>query len=117
MTYLYPAKSFGGMDWLCLFFAGVFEIGWPIGFKMAGCSSNKIAWIVFAVAAMAVSGLLLFAAQRTIPIGTAYAVWTSIGTAGTFIVGVLAFGEPSGLMRVLAVAVILIGVAMLKLSE
>jgi quaternary ammonium compound-resistance protein SugE len=66
---------------------------------------------------MALSGWLLWLAQREIPIGTAYAVWTGIGAAGTFVVGVLYFGDVSSLVRWLGVALILGGVLMLKLGH
>ena len=65
---------------------------------------------------MAASGALLFYAQRTIPMGTAYAVWTGIGAAGTFIVGVWLFGDAASLLRILSVMLIVAGVVGLKLA-
>jgi quaternary ammonium compound-resistance protein SugE len=73
--------------------------------------------ILVAVGFMAVSGFLLWLAQREIPIGTAYAVWTGIGAAGTFAVGVMFYGDPSSFWRYLGVALIVAGVATLKLSH
>ena len=70
-----------------------------------------------AVLCLAVSGLLLWLAQRQIPIGTAYAVWTGIGAAGTFLVGVLVYGDPASLARYLGVVLIIAGVATLKLAH
>ncbi|EOG9298959.1 multidrug efflux SMR transporter, partial [Proteus mirabilis] len=70
-----------------------------------------------AVAFMAVSGFLLWLAQRHIPIGTAYAVWTGIGAAGTFLVGVLYYGDPTSVARYFGVALIVAGVITLKLAH
>lgn len=103
--------------WLCLIVAGLFEIGWPVGLKMAQTPGKISAGVALAVTCMAFSGWLLWLAQKTIPMGTAYAVWTGIGAAGTFFVGVLFYGDPIGLMRFLGVALIIAGVAMLKLGH
>jgi len=103
--------------WLCLIVAGLFEIGWPVGLKMAQAPGKVLAGAAIAGACMAFSGWLLWLAQKTIPIGTAYAVWTGIGAAGTFLVGVLFYGDPLGLVRALGVALIISGVALLKLGH
>ncbi|MCL7988006.1 SMR family transporter [Sphingobacterium sp. lm-10] len=104
------------MNWLALVFAGLFEIGWPIGLKMAqNPGANKLPWIFLAVFSMAVSGTLLFMAQKTIPIGTAYAVWTGIGAVGTLIVGVLFFGDSASIPRMLSAIFIVAGIIGLKL--
>lgn len=66
---------------------------------------------------MTISGTLLWLAQRHIPIGTAYAVWTGIGAAGTFLVGICFYGDPTSLARYLGVALIVLGVVMLKLAH
>ena len=66
---------------------------------------------------MAVSGAFLWLAQKTIPVGTAYAVWTGIGAVGTFIVGILLFKDPATIMRVLSMTLIVIGLVGLKLSH
>ena len=104
------------MAWLYLILAGIAEIGWPLGFKLAQNSQIKIFWILFAVIAMALSGYLLYIAQKSIPIGTAYVVWTSRGALGTFILGVLFFGDPLTLIRSFAIILILSGVIILKIS-
>lgn len=104
------------MDWLLLLLAGVFEIGWPLGLKLSQTMASKTLGIVIAVLSMGLSGLLLWLAQKTIPIGTAYAVWTGIGAAGTFIVGVVIFKDPTSLLRILSVALIVAGVIGLKLG-
>jgi quaternary ammonium compound-resistance protein SugE len=105
------------MSWLYLFLAGCFEIGWPVGLKLAQQAHTRVTGIAVAVFFMVVSGLLLWLAQRTIPIGTAYAVWTGIGAAGTFVVGVVVYGDPSSVWRYLGVALIVAGVATLKLAH
>ena len=105
------------MSWLYLILAGVFEIGWPIGLKMAQLPSTRILGLIIAITFMTISGLLLWLAQRHIPIGTAYAVWTGIGAAGTFFVGVLYYGDPTSLGRYLGVALIILGVITLKLAQ
>ena len=106
------------MKWLYLILAGVCEIGWPLGLKMSsmGGASNKWFWTIVATVAIAVSGWLLFLAQKTIPIGTAYAVWTGIGTVGTFIVGIIYFKDPATVMRIVSAILIVVGIIGLKLS-
>jgi quaternary ammonium compound-resistance protein SugE len=105
------------MSWLYLVLAGLLEIGWPVGLKMAQEPAPRWLGIGIALVFMAASGLFLWLAQRHIPMGTAYAVWTGIGAAGTFLVGVLFFGDPSSLMRYAGVLLIVAGVAMLKLAS
>jgi quaternary ammonium compound-resistance protein SugE len=105
------------MSWFYLFLAGCFEIGWPVGLKLAQQAHTRVAGIAVAVFFMIVSGLLLWLAQKTIPIGTAYAVWTGIGAAGTFVVGVMFFGDQSSLARYVGVALIVAGVVALKLAK
>ncbi len=103
------------MAWLYLFLAGVCEVGWPVGLKMAQREDMRAAGLAVAVIFMAVSGLLLYLAQKQIPIGTSYAIWTGIGAAGTFLVGVLFYGDPASPGRFLGVALIVAGVAALRL--
>ncbi|WPC75493.1 DMT family transporter [Vibrio porteresiae] len=105
------------MSWWYLVLAGLTEIGWPIGLKLAQSDSTKWMGIIMAVAFMVISGSLLFLAQRTIPMGTAYAVWTGIGAAGTFLVGVLCYGDPTSMFRYIGVMFIVAGVAVLKLAH
>jgi quaternary ammonium compound-resistance protein SugE len=87
------------------------------GLKMAQEAETRVLGITLAVGFMAVSGFLLWLAQKEIPIGTSYAIWTGIGAAGTFVVGVLYYGDPSSLGRYLGVALIIAGVATLKLAH
>lgn len=104
------------MNWMLLVLAGLFEIGWPVGLKLAQAPESRWTGILIAIVFMAISGTLLWLAQRTIPIGTAYAVWTGIGAAGTFLVGVLVFGDATSLTRYLGILLIIAGVAALKLG-
>lgn len=104
------------MSWVYLIIAAVFEIGWPLGFKLSQTTTNKFGWIIFAIVSMALSGLFLWIAQKDIPMGTAYAVWTGIGAAGTFLVGVMYFQDSASLLRILSVFLIIAGVVGLKLS-
>ena len=105
------------MAWIYLILAGVLEIGWPVGLKMAQQAETRISGIIIAIFFMTISGLLLWMAQKSIPIGTSYAVWTGIGAAGTFFVGVFFYGDPGTLARYLGVLLIIAGVATLKFAH
>ena len=105
------------MDWIYLLIAAMFEVGWPFGLKMASLGAYKFLWIGFAIIAMILSGVFLFLAQKTIPVGTAYAVWTGIGAACTFLIGVLVFNDTLNLMRALGVILIVAGVILLKIAH
>lgn len=105
------------MSWLFLIIAGIFEIGWPLGFKLSVVTENKYLWIIIAIISMAASGYFLWMAQKTIPIGTAYAVWTGIGATGTFIIGILFFKDPATLIRIFSATLIMIGIVGLKISS
>jgi quaternary ammonium compound-resistance protein SugE len=105
------------MAWLFLLLAGLCEIAWPVGLKLSQQPENRVAGLLLAVVGMAISGYLLWLAQRNIPIGTAYAIWTGIGAAGTFVIGVVWFGDAASLGRFLGVALIVGGVAVLKMSH
>jgi quaternary ammonium compound-resistance protein SugE len=103
--------------WIYLILAGVCEIGWPVGLKIAQQPQARLAGIAIAVGFIALSGALLYLAQRHIPIGTSYAVWTGIGAAGTFFVGIWFFGDAASLGRYLGVGLIVAGVATLRLAH
>lgn len=105
------------MSWFYLFLAAIFEVGWPLGFKMADVTGQKYIWIIFAIIAMTLSGYFLFIAQKEIPIGTAYAVWTGIGASCTFLIGVIFFNDVINLMRLLGVVLIIGGVILLKIGH
>lgn len=104
------------MNWHLLVLAGSFEIGWPVGLKIAQNPDTRWTGVAIAVLFMAISGTLLWMAQRTIPIGTAYAVWTGIGAAGTFADGVWFYGDATSLPRFAGIALIIAGVVALKLG-
>lgn len=104
------------MAWLWLLAAGVFEIGWPLGFKLADAHPRHFwLFIVLSAVSMTLSGVLLYLAQRTIPIGTAYVVWTGIGAVGTVLLGILCFDDAAAPLRMLFLSMILIGVVGLKI--
>lgn len=102
------------MTWLILVVAGLFEIAWAIGLKYTE-GFTRLWPTVTTVGAMVVSLGLLGLAMRTIPVGTAYAVWTGIGTVGTVILGIFLFGESATLLRLICVALIVAGIIGLKL--
>ena len=102
------------IHWIYLVAAGFFEIGWPLGLKLASFPSFKILGPIISIASMAISGILLWLSLKGISIGTAYAVWTGIGAVGTFVIGVIFFNDPSILLRWLGVSLIILGVIFLK---
>ncbi|MBK1704162.1 DMT family transporter [Halochromatium glycolicum] len=106
------------MAWTALIIAGIFEWGWPLGLKL-GFSDQDLrwGWLGFSLASMIGSGTMLLIAQRTIPMGTAYAVWTGIGAVGAFVIGLLVFSEPATLARFFFVSLILVGIIGLKLAS
>tara|TARA_B100001564_G_scaffold329053_1_gene313236 strand:+ start:1309 stop:1626 length:318 start_codon:yes stop_codon:yes gene_type:complete len=104
------------MYWAALILAGIFEIGWPLGLKISQSTEHVVKGLVLAVVCMVLSGALLWYSQKQITIGTAYAVWTGIGAAGTFMVGVYFFGDPTSLLRYCGVLFILLGVVLLKMA-
>lgn len=105
------------LAWIYLLIASIMEIGWPIGYKLIQSESTRIIGILMAAVCIIGSGVFLYIAQKTIPIGTAYAVWTGIGAMGTFIIGVLFFNEPSSMARWLGVILILSGVIVMKITS
>jgi len=105
------------MAWVYLIMAGLFEIGWPVGLKLSQTPGRLIVGVVIAVVCMAASGAFLWLAQRTIPIGTAYAVWTGIGAAGTFAVGIAFYGDSTSALRWVSVGLIVAGIIGLKLAH
>lgn len=102
------------MPWVYLFAAGLLEIVWAVGLKYTH-GFSKLGPSVVTLAAMAGSVGLLGLALRNLPLGTAYAVWTGIGTVGTAIAGMVMLGEPAGAMRLACIALIVAGILGLKL--
>ena len=104
------------MAWFYLMMAGCLEIGWPVGLKLAQDPATRWLGVALATGFMLASGFFLWLAQRDIPMGTAYAVWTGIGAAGTFLVGVYVYGDPASMWRYLGVLLIVLGVVALKVA-
>ena len=102
------------MAWIYLFIAGLFECGWAIGLKYTE-GFTKLVPSLLTVAAMALSFLLLSIAMKTIPVGTAYAVWTGIGAVGVAILGMILFGESREILRIFCLLLIVAGILGLKL--
>jgi quaternary ammonium compound-resistance protein SugE len=102
------------MAWVYLFVAGLFEIGWAIGLKYTE-GFSRILPSIWTVTAMVLSIVLLGLALKTLPVGTAYAVWTGIGAVGTVILGIYLFGEPATALRLGCIGLILAGIVGLKL--
>ncbi|MCV3239870.1 quaternary ammonium compound efflux SMR transporter SugE [Mesorhizobium sp. ZC-5] len=102
------------MAWIYLFFAGIFEIGWAIGLKYT-VGFTRLMPTLLTVASMIVSLGLLGLALKTLPVGTAYAIWTGIGTVGTALLGIWLLGEPATAARLACIALIVSGIVGLKL--
>ena len=102
------------MAWIYLIIAGFFECGWALGLKYAE-GFSKLRPSIFTVMAMAASFLFLSLAVKTIPVGTAYAVWTGIGAVCVAVVGIILFDEPRDLARIVCIFLIVIGVVGLKI--
>lgn len=103
------------MAWTILIVAGVLEIGWAVGLKYTE-GFTRLYPTIATVAAMVVSMTLLGIAVRDMPVGTAYAVWTGIGTAGTAVLGILLLGEAASLQRLVCIGLIIAGIVGLKLG-
>ena len=103
------------MSWVYLFFAGLFEIGWAIGLKYTD-GFTRLAPTLLTAASMIVSLFLLGLALKTLPVGSAYAVWTGIGSVGTAILGIYLLGEPATAIRLACIGLIVAGIVGLKLA-
>lgn len=103
------------MAWIYLLFAGLFEIAWAVGLKYSESFTRPIPTVV-TIVCLIISMVLLGLAVRTLPIGTAYAIWTGIGAAGAVAAGIFLFHEPATLMRIAFAALIVVGIIGLKLS-
>lgn len=102
------------MSWFYLFAAGLFEIGWAVGLKYTH-GFTRLMPSVLTIGAMVVSLALLGLALRTLPLGTAYAIWTGIGTIGTAVLGMMLFSEPAEALRLVCIGLIAAGIVGLKL--
>ncbi|HMM64584.1 MAG: quaternary ammonium compound efflux SMR transporter SugE [Mesorhizobium sp.] len=103
------------MPWVFLLVAGLFEIGWAIGLKYTEGFTRPVP-TVLTVVSMIVSMGLLGLALKTLPVGTAYAIWTGIGTVGTALLGIWLLGEPATAVRLACIALIVSGIIGLKLA-
>jgi quaternary ammonium compound-resistance protein SugE len=102
------------MAWLLLVIAGLFETAFAVSLKASNGFTRPVPTVLFVVFALASFGLLALA-MRSLPVGTAYAVWTGIGAAGTVLVGILFLGEPTQLARLVSITLIVAGVAGLRI--
>lgn len=101
------------MKWLFLILAGLFEVGWAFGLKYSQ-GFTKLLPSIFTIMGMVASFYFLSLALKSLPLGTAYAIWTGIGTVGTVILGILIFKEPSDIIRLICIGFIIIGIVGLK---
>ena len=102
------------MAWVYLLFAGFFEIGWAMGLKQTD-GFTRLVPSILTVSSMIISLGLLSLSLKTLPLGTAYAIWTGIGTVGTVVAGIMVYGEPAGAVRLGCIALIVAGIVGLKL--
>lgn len=103
------------MSWLVLFIAGLMEVVWAVSLKYTHGFSRLMPSVI-TISAMIISVLLLSWAMKTLPVGTAYAVWTGIGAVGTAVAGIIVLGEPAGLVRIVSLMCIVAGIIGLKMS-
>lgn len=103
------------MAWVSLFVAGLLEVVWAFGMKQSH-SFTRLVPSVITLVAMIGSVVLLSLSMKSLPLGTAYTIWTGIGAVGAFLVGVIVLGESASAMRILAAALIVSGLVIMKLS-
>ena len=104
------------MAWVVLIFAGIFEIVWAYSMKLSH-GFTKVTPTVITIVFMILSFGLLSYAMRSLPLGTAYTIWTGIGAVGSFFVGIFILGEPATAMRMLAAVLIISGLVLMKISS
>ena len=104
------------MAWILLIFAGLFEIVWAYAMKLSE-GFTRLTPSIITIVFMILSFALLAYAMRTLPLGTAYTIWTGIGAVGSFLVGIFILGEPATAMRMLAAVLIVSGLVLMKLSS
>lgn len=106
------------MPWLYLIIAAIFEVGWPLGFKLSGLHPERFwTYISLASISMLLSGIFLYFAQKSIPVSTAYIIWTGIGAIGTFLLGICFFGDSSSILRMFYALLILVGIVGLEITS
>ncbi len=101
------------MKWLILIVAGLFEMGWAVGLKYSQ-GFAKLVPSIFTIVGMIASFYFLSLALKSLPLGTAYAIWTGIGTVGTVILGIILFKEPIDIIRLICIGFIVVGIVGLK---
>ncbi len=104
------------MAWLILILAGIFEVIWAYAMKMSE-GFTKLTPSIITIVFMILSFVLLAHAMRTLPLGTAYTIWTGIGAVGSFLIGILVLGEPATALRMLAAILIVSGLILMKVSS
>lgn len=104
------------MAWLVLILAGIFEVVWAYSMKLSE-GFTKLTPSIITILFMILSFALLAYAMKTLPLGTAYTIWTGIGAVGAFLVGIFVLGEPATAMRMLAAILIISGLVLMKLSS
>lgn len=101
---------------LILFLAAIFEIGWPLGFRLASCMpQHKTLFLVLSALSMGLSGYLLYLAQKTISVSTAYIIWTGAGAVGTFLIGLIWFGDTATALKITSALMVVAGIAGLEM--
>ena len=103
------------MDWIILVIAGLFEVGWAIGLKYTE-GFTRLFPTAATIVSMLISVWLLAISVKSLPVGTAYAVWVGVGAVGTAVLGILLFGEPANTGRLISIALIIAGIVGLKLA-
>lgn len=104
------------MTWLYLILAGFFEVEWALGLKYSQ-GFTKLIPSIFTIAGMIASFYFLSLALKNLPLGTAYAIWTGIGTVGTVILGIILFKEPFDVIRLICISLIIVGIVGLKVTS
>lgn len=104
------------MAWMMLILAGIFEVVWAYSMKLSD-GFSKLTPSIVTLFFMILSFALLAYAMRTLPLGTAYTIWTGIGAVGSFLVGIFILGEPASAMRMLAAVLIVSGLLLMKISS
>lgn len=104
------------MAWMMLILAGIFEVVWAYSMKLSD-GFSKLTPSIVTIFFMILSFALLAYAMRTLPLGTAYTIWTGIGAVGSFLVGVFVLGEPASALRMLAAVLIISGLVLMKISS
>lgn len=104
------------MAWIVLIFAGIFEVVWAYSMKLSE-GFSKLTPSLVTIVFMILSFILLSYAMKTLPLGTAYTIWTGIGAVGSFLLGILVLGEPATALRMLAAVLIISGLILMKIAS